>query len=59
MRENICSSGLLSSRRFTWPPIAASRLFTLTLYWDIVRLPGDLGPWSERERLECYAIFNL
>lgn len=32
---------------------------SLTLYWDIVRLPGDLGLWSERERLECYAIFKL
>lgn len=59
MRENICSSDLLSSWRFTLSPMTASCLFTLTLYWDIVRLPGDPGLWSERERLECYAIFNL
>lgn len=59
MRENICSSDLLSPWRFTLSPMAASWLFTLTLYWDIVRLPGDLGLWSERERLECNAIFNL
>lgn len=59
MRENICSSHLLSPWRFTLSPMAASCLFTLTLYWDIVRLPGDLGLWSERERLECNAIFNL
>ena len=59
MRENICSSGLLSSWRLTLSPMATSCLFTLTLYWDIVRLPGDLGLWSERERLERYAIFNL
>lgn len=59
MRENICSSDLLSPWRFTLSPMAAPCLFTLTLYWDIVRLPGDLGLWSERERLECYAIFNL